>query len=479
MAKIDNTLPPITTNTGGGTSIHNDLSGLNVGNYIHLTVLEKTKFNNLPNTFAPVDAEKNVNTDWNAISGDEELLNKPSTFPPSAHTHIEADIVDLDKYTQLEVDNFLGDKVDKVTGKSLIDDTEITRLALVTNFDNSGNINALGNKVDKIVGKGLSTEDYTTAEKSKLSGIEAGAEVNNILDTNATDLTDGGDTTLHHHDSRYYTEIEVDGFLDDKFDIPTGNNTQYLDGSGTPTPFPTIPTGLGDLAYLAEVGTNEIENHAVTNTKLAQMNTNTVKGRLAGNGTPQDVPMSSLPISTATQNALDLKQDNLGFTPANKAGDTFTGDISAPNLSGTNTGDETTSSIQTKRPLKTINGNSLEGTGDIAIDGGVTQTYVENNFISKNYRKNYRFFTDFLTPNSSELAVTSSGTGSTAPSISTVDRLGILLSQTGTTATGRNSAVSTTNIVIFGGISFTYEAMVMIPTLSDATNRFQLILGFF
>ena len=34
---------------------------------------------------------------------------------------------------------------------------------------------ALGNKVDKVSGKGLSTEDYTTAEKTKLAGIEAGA----------------------------------------------------------------------------------------------------------------------------------------------------------------------------------------------------------------------------------------------------------------------------------------------------------------
>lgn len=33
-------------------------------------------------------------------------------------------------------------------------------------------------KVDKVSGKGLSTNDYTTAEKNKLSGIEAGAEVN-------------------------------------------------------------------------------------------------------------------------------------------------------------------------------------------------------------------------------------------------------------------------------------------------------------
>ena len=245
MAKIENTLPPITINTGGGTSIHNDLSGLNDGEYIHLTATEKTKFDNLPNDFAPVDAEKNVNTDWNAISGDEQLLNKPSTFPPSTHTHIEADIADLDKYTQLEVDNFLDDKVDKVTGKSLIDDTEITRLASVTNFDNSGNVTALANKVDKILGKGLSTEDYTTTEKTKLSGIEAGAEVNNISDVNATDLTDGGDTSLHIHDNRYYTEIETDSLLNNKFNNPTGDNTEYLDGAGNPTTFPTIPNIVG------------------------------------------------------------------------------------------------------------------------------------------------------------------------------------------------------------------------------------------
>lgn len=38
----------------------------------------------------------------------------------------------------------------------------------------------------------------------------------------------------------------------------------------------------------------------------------------------------------------------LGYTPANKAGDTFTGTISATNLSGTNTGDETSTTIKTK-----------------------------------------------------------------------------------------------------------------------------------
>lgn len=42
------------------------------------------------------------------------------------------------------------------------------------------NTTALGNKVDKETGKGLSTNDYTTEEKTKLAGITAGAQVNAI-----------------------------------------------------------------------------------------------------------------------------------------------------------------------------------------------------------------------------------------------------------------------------------------------------------
>ena len=39
---------------------------------------------------------------------------------------------------------------------------------------------ALDGKVDKVDGKALSTNDYTTAEKNKLAGIETGAQVNKV-----------------------------------------------------------------------------------------------------------------------------------------------------------------------------------------------------------------------------------------------------------------------------------------------------------
>jgi len=44
------------------------------------------------------------------------------------------------------------------------------------------------------------------------------------------------------------------------------------------------------------------------------------------------------------------------------------------NQSGVNSGDETTLSIQTKRPLKTVNGESLEGSGNITVGSSITNT---------------------------------------------------------------------------------------------------------
>ncbi len=45
-------------------------------------------------------------------------------------------------------------------------------------------------KVDKVAGKGLSTNDYTNADKTKLGGIEVGAEVNVQSDWNVNDAAD-------------------------------------------------------------------------------------------------------------------------------------------------------------------------------------------------------------------------------------------------------------------------------------------------
>ena len=66
------------------------------------------------------------------------------------------------------------------------------------NADVSANTSARHSHTNKAI-LDNTTASFTTAEQTKLSGIESGAEVNNISDVNATDLTDAGDTSLHYH----------------------------------------------------------------------------------------------------------------------------------------------------------------------------------------------------------------------------------------------------------------------------------------
>jgi hypothetical protein len=68
----------------------------------------------------------------------------------------------------------------------------------------------------------------STSERSKLTGIDAGAEVNNISDVNATDLTDAGDTTLHFHSTdrarANHTGTQAASTISD-FDTEVSNNS--------------------------------------------------------------------------------------------------------------------------------------------------------------------------------------------------------------------------------------------------------------
>jgi len=87
-------------------------------------------------------------------------------------------------------------------------------------------INLLSAKVDKVTGKGLSTEDYTTAEKQKLAGIEEGANkythptthsANMIVETSSkrfvsdVEKAEWNDAVEHIKDNiRHITEAERD-----------------------------------------------------------------------------------------------------------------------------------------------------------------------------------------------------------------------------------------------------------------------------
>gem|GEM_PF-2214006 len=107
----------------------------------------------------------------------------------------------------------------------------------------------------------------------------------------------------------------------------------------------------GDGSSLTGVAATTIADGVVTTAKMANMATASILGRSsAGTGTPEVLGVSAAktmlainnidntsdankPVSTAQQSALDLKADVDGAA--------FTGVLSAANLSGTNTGDQT------------------------------------------------------------------------------------------------------------------------------------------
>lgn len=98
----------------------------------------------------------------------------------------------------------LNNKVDKVSGSSLVQDTLITKLTNLLDIQSvaegqlqvspegqlsilaisqsqvAGLTSALSGKVDVVAGKGLSTNDFTNELLQKLNGIESGAQVNVI-----------------------------------------------------------------------------------------------------------------------------------------------------------------------------------------------------------------------------------------------------------------------------------------------------------
>lgn len=83
---------------------------------------------------------------------------------------------------------------------------------------------ALGGKVDVVSGKGLSTNDYTNAEKNKLSGIASGAQANVIESvkvngtaltpsSKAVDITVPTKTSQLTNDSGYQSATSVESII--------------------------------------------------------------------------------------------------------------------------------------------------------------------------------------------------------------------------------------------------------------------------
>lgn len=121
-------------------------------------------------------AEVNVQADWSSTdsASDAFIKNKPSSFPPSSHTHTKAQISDMPtKLSQFTNDPGYLTSADIDTSQN---HTHVNKGILDTLTQAMlDKWNTVSNKVDKVSGKGLSTNDFTAALLSKLNGIAEGA----------------------------------------------------------------------------------------------------------------------------------------------------------------------------------------------------------------------------------------------------------------------------------------------------------------
>ncbi len=150
----------------------------------------------------------------------------------------------------------LGNKVDKETGKGLSTNdyttAEKTKLAGLENYDDSALQTAIDGKVDKESGKSLMTD----AERTKLQGIAAGAEVNvqpnwTQTNTSADDYIKNKPTLATVATSGSYND------LSNKPTIPTAQvNSDWNATTGKAAILnkPTIPVGIAN-ATTSEDGT--------------------------------------------------------------------------------------------------------------------------------------------------------------------------------------------------------------------------------
>ncbi|HEY9534105.1 MAG TPA: hypothetical protein VIQ77_06190 [Mucilaginibacter sp.] len=133
---------------------------------------------------AATDIVGKIKADNLTDNRDYQLPDKSGTFATLDDVTGAGAVIDdtapslVKVYSSQKTEDELANKVDTVAGKQLSTEDyttdEKTKLGGLTNYDDTAVVNALGNKVDKVAGKQLSTEDYTTTEKAKLAGLSNG-----------------------------------------------------------------------------------------------------------------------------------------------------------------------------------------------------------------------------------------------------------------------------------------------------------------
>ena len=228
-------------------------------------------------------------------------------------------------YTKVETDT----RIQAVVGAAPAAlDTLVEIAAQLASDESSVNVlvTTVSGKVDKITGKGLSTEDYTTAEKTKLGAISGTNTGDETLATIKTKLgittlsgSNTGDqvipTTLPASDVSAWAKAATK---------PTYTATEVGLGNVNNTTDAAKPVSTAQAAAIAVETSRATAAEALKAPLASPTFTGTVSGitkAMVGLGSVDNTTDAAKPISTATQAALDLKANSaaLGTMSAQSA----------------------------------------------------------------------------------------------------------------------------------------------------------------
>ena len=212
------------------------------------------------------------------------------------------------RYTKSENDNLLNTKVDKETGKSLVEDTKVSDYdSHLVNIANPHNVTA------------LQVGAYSKSENDNLLDKKANLDINNKIP-----LSEIPDSILG--------QLKYMGVWDFGSGLPTGaEKGNYWIASVSGNGYE-----VGDWAVYNGTSFDKVDNTDAVSSVAGRTGNVVLNKNDVGLNNVDNTSDLNKPISTATQTALDTKQDNL--------------------VSGTN--------------IKTINGESILGSGDLVISGG-------------------------------------------------------------------------------------------------------------
>ena len=292
--------------------------------YVHTdnnyTTAEKSKLAGIAD-----GAEVNVNADWNAVSGDAQILNKPTLGTAAATASTDY----------------------ATAAQGTLADSAV-QPAAIANMLETADIGVTVQGYSSVLAN--TTASFTTADETKLDNIAAGAEVNVNADWNAT----SGDAQILNKPTLGTAAAT------DSTDYATAAQGVKADSA-----LQAASIGVTVQGYSSVLANTTASFTTADETKLDGIATGAeVNVNADWNATSGDAQILNKPFIPT--NTSDLTNDS-GFITSSTETDPIVGAVNGIVKSN---GSGTISAVVSGTDIKTVNGTSLLGSGDLTISSG-------------------------------------------------------------------------------------------------------------